>query len=188
MPGELPQAKPQAAAPRKGRWVTVLIVSIGLLALAGFSFLKLLAGPSLRLRTCFQDVSDLRPSAKVRFAGVDIGKVREVKAQPDNKACPAAVEMEIQTPYELKVPQDSVASTATAGLLGETYLVIDASQASGPPTRSGDQLPSKESVKVTGETVVRAVKAVEVLKRLADEEEKECKSASTKAPPTTKRK
>jgi phospholipid/cholesterol/gamma-HCH transport system substrate-binding protein len=179
MLGELPHAT------RKRRWVTVLIVSIGLLALAGFSFLKLSAGTSLRLRTCFQNVSGLRPNAKVRFAGVDIGKVREVKAQPDNKTCPAAVEMEIQTPYELKVPQDTVASIATAGLLGETYLVIDASQASGPPTRTGDQLPSKESVNVTAETVVRAVK---VLKHLSDDEEKQGKSPPTKAPPTTKTK
>jgi len=181
---ELPQGSPQSETPRKGRWTTGVIVSIGLLSLAAFSFLKLSTSPSLRLRTCFQDVNGLRPGAKVRFAGVDIGTAREVKAQPDDKACPAAVEMEVQTPYEMRIPKDSVASTATAGLLGETYVMIDASQALGPPTRNGDQLPSKEGVKVTAETVVRAVKAVGVLKQLADEE-KEGRAEPTKMPPTT---
>jgi phospholipid/cholesterol/gamma-HCH transport system substrate-binding protein len=167
--------------------MTILIVSVGLSVLGVFSFLRLSRAPSLRLRTCFQDVSGLRPDAKVRLAGVDIGTVREVKAQPDNKACPGGVEMEIQTPYELKIAQDSVASTATAGLLGETYLAIDASQASGPPARNGDQLPSKESVKVTAETVVRAVKAVGILKEFSDEE-KDGTSAPTKTPPIEKTK
>ncbi|MCU1300915.1 MAG: outer rane lipid asymmetry maintenance protein MlaD [Candidatus Sulfotelmatobacter sp.] len=180
---EVPQATPQAATTRNGRWMTVLIVSIGLLSLVGFAFLKLSQGSSLRLRTCFKDVNGLSSGAKVRLAGVDIGTVRGVKAQPENKACPASVEMEIQTSYELKIPQDSVASTATAGLLGETYLVIDASQASGTPTRNGDLLTSKESVKVTAETVVRAVKAIGVLKQFADEE-KDASAESTKTPAT----
>jgi phospholipid/cholesterol/gamma-HCH transport system substrate-binding protein len=184
MPGELPQAKPQAAAPRKGRWVTVLIVSVGLLALAGFWLLKITTGASLRLRTCFQNVSGLRSGAKVRLAGVDIGIVGDVRAQPTNKTCRAAVEMEVRTPYELTIPQDSVVSTATAGLLGETYLEIDASGTSGPPAHSGDQLPSKESANVTAETVDRALKAVDgMLKQLSDEV-KDGKTPPTNATPT----
>ena len=84
MPGEQPQELPQAP-PRGGRWVTVLIVSVGLFALAGFSFLKFSSSPSMRLETCFQDVNGLRRGSKVLLAGVDIGVVREVRAQPTNK-------------------------------------------------------------------------------------------------------
>jgi ABC-type transporter Mla subunit MlaD len=171
MPGELLQSSPQAAMSR-GRWVTLIIISGGGLALAGLSFLKLTAGPSLRLATCFQDVGGLRPGAKVRVAGVDVGTVRRVRAQPTDKACPGRVEMELQTPYELKIPEDSVASTATAGILGETYLEIDVSGASGPPILSGGRLPSKESTNFTAATVDRAVEAVKLLKQLSDEEKK----------------
>lgn len=89
MPEESSQTSPQAAALRSGRWVTFLIVSVGLLALASFSLLKISAGPSLRLKTCFQDVSGLRPGAKVRLAGVEVGAVREVRAQPTNKTAQA---------------------------------------------------------------------------------------------------
>jgi len=171
MPGELPPSSVQAAAPRV-RWVTLAIILAAGLPLVGLSLLKLSASPSLRLNTCFQDVNGLHPGAKVRLAGVDIGTVRDVRAQPGDKACPGAVEMELRTPYELKIPEDSVASTATAGLLGETYLSIDVSGASGRPIRNGGQLPSRESVKFTAETLDRALKVVDELKRLSDEEKK----------------
>jgi phospholipid/cholesterol/gamma-HCH transport system substrate-binding protein len=165
MPGE----QPQTALPRSGHRVTILIVVVGLFALGGMLFLKISSGPSLRLRTCFQDANGLRRDAKVRSAGVDIGRVRAVRAQPSDKACLAAVEMEIRTPYELKIPKDSVASTATAGVLGETYLEIDASAASGPPILADGQLPSKERTDLTVAAMERALKAVDELsKRLAD--------------------
>jgi hypothetical protein len=95
--------------------------------------------------------------------------------------------MELRTPYELKIPEDSVASTATGGILGETYLEIDVSGASGSPIQSGGQLPSKESLKFTAATVERALKAVELLKQLLDEE-KDRKAAPTKTAPATKTK
>jgi ABC-type transporter Mla subunit MlaD len=187
MPGEVQQVTFPGAGRKSGRWVKVLIVSIAVMGLACLSLLKMSGRPSLRLRTCFQDVSGLRAGATVRLAGVDVGTVRVVKAQPANKACAGAVEMDIQTPYELKIPKDSLASTATAGLLGETYLVIDASHASGPVAQKGDQLPSTETGKVTAESLLRAVKAVEVLKQLSDEE-KEIKSSPTNSPPRRKAK
>jgi phospholipid/cholesterol/gamma-HCH transport system substrate-binding protein len=168
MPGEQPQASSPVAQPRSGPWVTILIVAIGLGALGVFWIQKLSFGPSLRLSACFQDVDGLRAGAKVRLAGVDVGAVRNVRAQPTDKLCPGAVEMELRTPYELKIPRDSVASIATAGVLGETYLEIDASGASGPPIQAGGQIPSKESVKFTPATVDRILK--EFANRLSDEE------------------
>jgi phospholipid/cholesterol/gamma-HCH transport system substrate-binding protein len=183
MSAEQPHASPVGLPQQSGRWATVLIVSIGLMALAGFSFLKFSIGPSLRLGTCFQDVGDLRRGARVRLAGVDVGTVRDVRAQPSNKACPGAVEMELRTPYELKIPKDSVAATATAGILGETYLEIDVSGTSAPPIQSGGQLPSKESARFTAATVDRALKAVELLKQLSDEERNNGAQPSSKCRP-----
>jgi ABC-type transporter Mla subunit MlaD len=168
VPGEQPPASTQVTPPRSIRWVTILIVSVGLLALASFSSLRLFGGPSLRFKTCFQDVNGLRPGAKVKLAGVDVGTVRDVRAQPMDKACPGAIAMELRTPYELKIPADSVATTATAGILGEAYLEIDTSGASGPPVESGGHLPSKESVKFTA-TVDQALKKLQ--KQLSDAEE-----------------
>ncbi len=39
--------------------------------------------------------------------------------------------------------RDSVTSLETAGVLGETYLDIDSSQAIGPPVQDGDTLPTQ---------------------------------------------
>jgi len=149
MLGEEPQASLPVAQPRSGPRVTILIVAVGLGALAVFWIPKLSFGPSLRLNTCFQDVNGLHAGAKVRMAGVDVGAVRNVRAQPTDKACPGAVEMELRTPYELKIPRDSVASIATAGVLGPTFLETDVSGASGPTIQAGGQLPSRESEKFT---------------------------------------
>jgi len=167
MPEEQPQALSPVAQPRSGPWVTILIVSVGLVALTVFWIPKLSFGPSQRLSTCFQDVNGLRRGAKVRLAGVDVGGVRDVRAQPNDKACPGAVEMELRTPYELKIPQDSVASIATAGVLGETFVEIDVSGASGPPIQPGGRIPSKESAKFTPASVDRILK--EFASRLSDE-------------------
>jgi len=184
MTAEPAQASPQATPPR--RWGTLLIVSVAGLALGALSLLKLPAGPSLRLKTCFQDVNGLRPGAKVRLAGVDIGTVQDVRAQPADKACPGAVEMELRTPYELKIPKDSVASTDTEGVLGPTYLEIDISRASGPPIQTGGQLPGKESVKLSVELADRALRAIESLRKQLSDAEKPLSEAEKNCAQPTK--
>jgi ABC-type transporter Mla subunit MlaD len=170
------QVSPHQAEPKN--WPTLVVVLVGLLTLAGLWLGKLPSGPSLRLKTCFQDVGGLHAGARVRLAGVDVGTVRDVRARPTDKTCTGAVEMELRTPYELEIPQDSVASISTAGILGETYLEIDASHASRPPVGTDGQLPSKESVKFTAATVDRALRAVELMKQLSDEE----KSSNAQSP------
>ena len=132
-----------ASPPPNGHWVTIGIIVVGLAVLVVFSVLKSTLPAPFRLKACFQNAEGLRNGAEVRLAGVDIGLVRQVRAQPMEQSCPASVEMEIETPYELKIPRDSVASTAKAGLLGDTYVEIDSSHASGPAIDNGGQLPSR---------------------------------------------
>jgi ABC-type transporter Mla subunit MlaD len=177
MPAGQSQESPPANPLPSGRWGTFLIVAVGLVALVGFPLLKIRFGPSLRLKTCFHDVSGLRPGAKVRVAGVDVGRVQYVHAQPLDKACPAAVAMELRTPYELKIRNDSVASTASEGVLGETFLEIDVSGASGPPIQDGGQLPSRESERFTPATLERTLK--ELLKQRSDADKNDKKEPPT---------
>jgi phospholipid/cholesterol/gamma-HCH transport system substrate-binding protein len=162
------------------RRVTLSIISVGLAVLVGFTFLKISTTPRFRLTTCFQDVSGLRAGARVRVAGVEVGTVRDVRAQPTDKACPGAVEIVLRAPYDLKLPNDSVASINTEGLLGQAYLAIDASGASGPPVLNGGKLPSRESANFTALTLDRALKVVdERLKQLSDRKES-CNPASAR--------
>jgi len=165
-------------------WVTLAIVCIGLAAFGILAFPTIQRGPSLRLRACFQNVHGLREDAVVRLAGVDIGRVRVVRVQPTDKACQAAVKFDLRTPYELKIPADSVVSVETAGLLGELYLNVDSSHATGAPIGDGGQLTSKESASFTAATLDRALKAVEVLKELSDEEKRESSQPGNTGPNT----
>jgi len=60
----------------------------------------------LLLKTYFQDAHGLRAGAPVRVAGVDVGRVTEVRVRPELKEHAAEVRMSLQTPYELKIPED----------------------------------------------------------------------------------
>lgn len=98
--------------------------------------------PRFFLTACLQDASGLRQGARVRIAGVDVGFVKTVRAQPQDRACPALIEMAFTVNYKLQIPRDSMVSTPTAGVLGETYLQINTRQASGPQAENGSRLPS----------------------------------------------
>ena len=93
-----------------------------------------------------------------------MGTVRSVRADPQNKNCPAKVEMMLATTYEISVPKDSIAETNTAGLLGEVYVNIDTTQASGAPIENYGYLKSKPSQATLSPVVL--LKAADALLRL----------------------
>jgi phospholipid/cholesterol/gamma-HCH transport system substrate-binding protein len=121
-----------------------LIVAVGLAAIG-----VLLVGRErysyLELKACFNDVQGLKAGASVRIAGVDVGTVGRVRANPEMRNCPAEVDMELATTYEIRVPRDAIAGIATAGLLGETYVGIDTTQAGGGPSENYGYLKTKQS-------------------------------------------
>jgi ABC-type transporter Mla subunit MlaD len=121
-----------------------MIVATGLVTLASLFILRS-RFPRQELRTCFNDARGLRPGASVRIAGVDVGVVRVVRANPENKNCPAEVVMDLSTPYELKIPRDSIAEIQTGGLLGPSLVAIDVTQATREPIDNGGYLMSKQS-------------------------------------------
>jgi len=124
---------------------------------------------SLRVTACFQDVNGLNTPAFVRIAGVDVGRVLSVRAQPNSSTCPASVEMELQTEYPIRLHIDAVASVNTSGFLGSQYVAIDATHASGRPVENGGQIKSQENPPLTAAGLERIVKgATEILKE-ADE-------------------
>ena len=123
----------------------VLIVAVGLAAIA---IVFVSGSPYARkhLKTCFADAQGLRSGAAVRIAGVEVGSVRRMHVNPERKDCPAEVEMDTATSYEIKIPKDSVVELATAGVLGETYVEIDTAYALGSPLEDYGYLKSKPAV------------------------------------------
>lgn len=126
--------------------ITVIVASLTL----GF-LLFLMSGtaglftPRITLKSYFDNASGLRVGAPVRLSGVDIGNVTKIVIvrDKDKQITPVEITMKISTKFDYGMRRDSVTSLETAGVLGETYLDIDSSQATGGPVQDGDTLPTQ---------------------------------------------
>jgi phospholipid/cholesterol/gamma-HCH transport system substrate-binding protein len=126
--------------------ITVVVASIALGVL-----LLLMSGTAglfthrITVKSYFDNAEGLRLGAPVRLSGVDIGNVTRIRivADKDKQLVPVEVTMKISTKYSYDMRRDSVTSLETAGVLGETFLDIDSSQAVGAPLQDGDTLPTQ---------------------------------------------
>lgn len=139
------------------------LAAVALAVLAVFLLARSSSSHEIVLKAYFADAMGLRSGAPVRLAGVDIGTVKTVRARPESKEAPAEVVMVLHPVYDLKIPSDSTASLATAGVLGPTYVEISVEQASGPPigpdavlkTTSPAQVTTKELLDKLSEALSR---------------------------------
>jgi len=129
---------------RVGITVIVALVTLGVLLFLMSGTAGLLTR-RITLRSYFDNAEGLREGAPVRLSGVDIGNVTLIRivTAKDKQLTPVEVVMKVTTKYGGALRRDSETSLETAGVLGETYLDIDSSQAVGPPARDGDILPTQ---------------------------------------------
>ncbi len=126
--------------------ITVIFASLVLALL-----LFLMSGTSglfshrITLVSFFDNASGLRVGAPVRLSGVDIGNVVGIRivAAKDKQATPVEVIMKVSMKYSFNLRRDTLTSLETAGVLGETFMDMDSSQAIGPPAQDGDTLPTR---------------------------------------------
>jgi phospholipid/cholesterol/gamma-HCH transport system substrate-binding protein len=96
-----------------------------LLGLAALAYLSVSIGgleirprDSYRLLARFSNVGDLKLRAPVKVAGVTVGRVEAIKLV-DYYA-----QVELSVDRTLQLPTDTIASIATAGLLGEAHVSL----------------------------------------------------------------
>lgn len=120
--------------------VAALMTLIFLMSGTGGVFTK-----KIELKTYVDNASGLRVGAPVRLNGVDIGNVTDVRVSPHppNPLTPVEVTMKVNTKYEYALHKDSKTLLSTAGVLGETYIDIDSSEATKGEAQNGDVLPSQ---------------------------------------------
>ncbi len=161
--------------------ILVLMIVVGVAAI-GSLFINPLSYSRQDIKSCFNDAAGLKVGAPVRIAGVDVGTVRSVRANPQDRRCTAEVEMALATTYKVRIPKDSIAGIETEGLLGEAYLSIDTTQASGAPIENYGYLKSKPSKNTLSlRDQLRAADALIRLVQALKETEKEV-SKDTVAP------
>jgi phospholipid/cholesterol/gamma-HCH transport system substrate-binding protein len=132
-------------------------LTIAAAALAGVVLFLVLAKPSkhlLQVVCYFKDAQGLRSGARVRLAGVEVGTVTGIRVRPELREHPAEVVMTLQTPYELKIPKDSIVTLQSAGVLGEVFPEIEIKDASGPPIESGGVLETRASERPTSQQLL----------------------------------
>jgi phospholipid/cholesterol/gamma-HCH transport system substrate-binding protein len=96
-------------------------VIVGMLALGYLSFT--LGGlewkqRSFSIHARFSSVGELKPGDSVKLAGVRIGEVKSIKLVD------FAADTELALDDEVKLPDDTIASITSAGLLGDAYVSL----------------------------------------------------------------
>ena len=94
----------------------------GLVVLAYLSIsvggISIVSPQSYRVRARFSNVGDLKQRAPVKLAGVTVGKVGSVQLVNFRG------EAELVIDRKVVLPKDTIASIATAGLLGEAFVSL----------------------------------------------------------------
>lgn len=88
--------------------------------------------PQYTLKAVFSNVGYLMQGAGVYLAGVQVGRVSEIRFFEDVAAQKVLVEIKIARDYQDRIRQDSVATITSSGLLGDKYIDITLGSESEP--------------------------------------------------------
>src|SRR5260221_3091959 len=90
------------------------------------------------LNADFHHVNDLKVGDRVRMAGVEIGKVKDIQLTNDH------VRVVMKLHSDATVKTDSTATIKFTGLLGQNFIAIDFGSPSAPKAEPGTNLKTEE--------------------------------------------
>jgi phospholipid/cholesterol/gamma-HCH transport system substrate-binding protein len=99
--------------------------------------------PVYKLTTTFYNVSGLQVGNNIRFSGINVGTVDNIKIINDSTV---QVYMLIQKYVQKFIKTDCEAAIGSAGLIGDRILIITQGSAYAPLAKDGQQIASKEPV------------------------------------------
>ena len=94
----------------------------------------------LVLRSYFDNASGLKAGAPVTLEGVTIGNVIHVRVVPERNPTPVEVTMRVGWDFRAKLHVDSTTTIAQAGVLGDNYIDISSTHATGRPPDNNAEL------------------------------------------------
>jgi phospholipid/cholesterol/gamma-HCH transport system substrate-binding protein len=121
------------------------LVLVAIAVLIGLVFLMTgssggLFARKLALRSYFPNAAGLAVGAPVTLEGVTIGNVTAMRVVPERNPTPVEVTMQVGETYWSDLHTDSVSSIEAAGILGNSFVDIDSTHASGPRPTNNTEL------------------------------------------------
>ncbi len=110
---------------------------------------KNIFGDTFRLKAHFKDVNGLLPGNNVRYSGIDVGTVKEVKFLNDSMV---EVTMIIEQDVRPYIKKNAVALIGTDGMMGNKLVNINSAGNSSPGVADGDVIASREPVNMDEST------------------------------------
>jgi phospholipid/cholesterol/gamma-HCH transport system substrate-binding protein len=104
---------------------------------------KNLFNPVYKLTTTFYNVSGLQIGNNIRFSGINVGTVDNIKIINDSTV---QVDMLIRKSVQQFIKADCEAGIGSAGIIGDRILVITQGSNNAPLAKDGQQIASKEPV------------------------------------------
>lgn len=136
---------------RQVQWAQLrvgLTVIFAVIVLAVLIFLMTGTGgfftPKIVVKSYFDNAGGIRIGAPVALQGVTVGNVSDVKVVPDHGLTPVEIDMKINKKFAIDIPKRAESSIASVGVLGEAYIDIDRTKATGPTVQNGDELPIRD--------------------------------------------
>lgn len=102
-----------------------------------------LFSPVFKLTTTFFNVSGLQVGNNVRFTGINVGTVDNIKIINDSTV---QVGMLIKKDIQQFIKTDCIVAIGSEGLIGDRLLIISQGGTDSPQVKEGQELPSSEPV------------------------------------------
>jgi len=121
--------------------LAAIAILIGLLFLMTASSGGLFAR-KITLRSYFANAAGIKDGSPVTLEGVTIGNVTHTRVVPSRNPEPVEVTMQVGEKYLPDMHTDSTVSIGTAGVLGDSFVDINSTHATGPAPLNGAELPT----------------------------------------------
>jgi phospholipid/cholesterol/gamma-HCH transport system substrate-binding protein len=104
---------------------------------------KNMFNPVFKLCTTFYNVSGLQVGNNIRFSGINVGTVNNIKIINDSTV---RVDMLIKKEVQKFIKSDCEAGIGSSGLIGDRILVISQGTTEAPAVKDGQHITAKEPV------------------------------------------
>lgn len=133
----------------KNRQLEIIVGLFMLTGIIAISFLAFRLGDiglfnqnQYELMARFTSASGLKQGAAVEMAGVKVGKVDAIRFNPDDYLA----EITMALDNTVKVPDDSIASIRTAGIIGDRFIKLSAGGSDTMLANGGEILETEPSI------------------------------------------